>query len=86
MVLKTINNDYNVSEFNQYVSSDNDVIFSEVDIVIDMSIEEVENMNVGEFKLFTIGAGEYTYLFVDYELHEYYETNGMVKLVCIKRS
>lgn len=82
MYLKVLNAQYNLAEFDLFVTEVNGKYISIVEMLIECPIEEFEE---GVFKeSFFINVGKSTYAFSNFGVNEFYEVDNFVKLVCVK--
>lgn len=82
MTIKSYQSQYNLVEFHHYVNQVDDEIVNLVELLIDCPIEE---FNEHDFtSIFVIEDGRQHYVFSWYEVDEFYEEDGMVKIVLVK--
>ena len=69
-------------EFNCYFEETNEDIMSEIDLLVVANVSEIEQIYNSPF---LVEMEHQTYVFSDYKLWEFYETeNGLVKIICRK--
>lgn len=83
MKVKTYEAEYDLVEFNQYISHDLDKPTYVVDFVIeydDISFIEKDFENT-----FIIDTDNISYIFSDYKVNEYYKiSNNLIRIICVK--
>lgn len=80
MYITSLNRRYNLNEFNFHGSiSDSDAVYV-LELLINCSINEFEVPK----ETITIYDNEKSYTFEGFELNEWYEENGCVKVVYVK--
>ena len=82
MNLKTFNSEYNVVEFHHYINHVGDKVVNLVELLIDCPIEEFVEDDFTS--IFMIETDKHTYVFSWYAIDEYYEENGLLKIVLVK--
>ena len=82
MLLKNLNTNYNLSEFNLYIVENGDTCTSVIEMLVDCSIEEFEKNGLGE--TFFVETEKLTYVFSNFEINEAYKDGEFVKVVCVK--
>jgi len=69
-------------EFNCYFGEIGEDVNSEIELIIDANVDEIEKLYSSPF---LIEMEHHTYVFSGYELWEFYEVeNGLVKIICRK--
>jgi hypothetical protein len=81
MVLRFRNVEVNCEEFSSYVTSIGERVVSEITFLIDTDIEKIEEIYSDPFMIIT---PTYTTIFGGYALEEYYEEDGVVRIICRK--
>jgi len=82
MNLKTFNSEYNVVEFHHYINHIDDKVINLVELLIDCPIEEFVEDDFTS--IFVIETDKQTHVFSWYTVDEYYEENGLLKIVLVK--
>jgi len=82
MNLKTFNSEYNVVEFHHYINHVDDKVVNLVELLIDCPIEEFVEDDFTS--IFMIETDKHTHVFSWYTVDEYYEENGLLKIVLVK--
>lgn len=82
MLLKTYNTNYNLIEFDLFVNEIDGECVSVIEMLIDCSVEDFEKNGLGND--FFIETERLTYVFSGFEINEFYEEKGYVKVVCVK--
>ena len=73
---------YNIIEFNFLTTQINNKFISVLELLIDCEIDE---FNENDFTgIFIIETDNLTYVFDGFEVNEFYEENGFLKVVCVK--
>ena len=80
MYINSLDRRYNLVEFNFYGAGTNTVHV--LDLLLDCSIEEFEKNGLDNVVI--IEDGDQDHMFVDYEVNEYYEEDGYLKVICVK--
>lgn len=73
---------YNLVEFNFYVTHITDTTTCILELLINCSIEEFEENGLD--RVIIVEDGKKSYVFVGYEVNEYYEEGEYVRVVCVK--
>lgn len=82
MNLKTFNSEYNVAEFHHYINHVSDEIVSLVELLIDCPIDKFVEEDLTS--IFVIETDRQTHVFSWYKVDEYYEENGLLKVILVK--
>ena len=82
MYLKSFNSEYNVVEFHHYVNYVNDKVVNMVELLIDCPVDEFVEDDFTS--IFMIETDKQTHVFSWYEVNEYYEENGLLKVILVK--
>ena len=82
MYLKSFNSEYNIAEFHHYVTYANDKVANMVELLIDCPVDEFVEDDFTS--IFMIETDKQTYVFSWYEVNEYYEENGLLKVILVK--
>ena len=80
MYINSLERRYNLVEFSLYRAEGTTVYV--LDLLLDCSVEEFEEKGLGA--TVTIEDGDYLLTFKDYEVSEYYEEDGCLRVVCVK--
>ena len=85
MRIKSFENAYNLIEFNFYIDGAATECIEIVDLLFESSLNEFTDEVERDFeKRFDIEVKGKTYSFEGYEVSEFYEVNGLFKVVCEK--
>lgn len=82
MYLKSFNSEYNVAEFHHYVNYVNDKVVNMVELLIDCPVDEFVEDDFTS--IFMIETDKQTHVFSWYVVDEYYEENGLLKVILVK--
>jgi len=82
MYLKSFNSEYNVVEFHHYVNYANDKVVNMVELLIDCPVDEFVEDDFTS--IFMIETDKQTHVFSWYTVDEYYEENGLLKVILVK--
>lgn len=82
MQIKSFNSLYDLVEFHHYVNQVDGDTVSVLELLLDCSIEDFREDDFTS--IFVIEDHKQTYVFSWYQVEEYYEENGGVKVVCVK--
>lgn len=82
MYLKSFNSEYNVAEFHHYVNYANDKVVNMVELLIDCPVDEFVEDDFTS--IFMIETDKQTHVFSWYVVDEYYEENGLLKVILVK--
>ena len=82
MYLKSFNSEYNVVEFHHYVTCANDKVVNMVELLIDCPVDEFVEDDFTS--IFMIETDKQTHVFSWYTVDEYYEENGLLKVILVK--
>lgn len=81
MQIKSTNSTYNLIQFYLYISREDSLTY-DLELYLDCTIDD---FNEDDFtSLFVIETGQQDYVFSGYEVSEYYEENGLLKVICVK--
>lgn len=80
MYINSLDRRYNLVEFNFYGAVAQAVHV--LDLLLDCSVEEFEKNGLDA--VVVIEDGDQFYMFVDYEVNEYYEEDSYLKVICVK--
>lgn len=82
MYIKTFQNEYELCEFHHYVNVVEDEVVSVVELLINSSMDKLTE---NEFtSIFIIEDEKQNSVFSGYSVDEFYEENGMTKIVLVK--
>jgi len=82
MYIKTFQNEYKLCEFHHYVNVVEDEVVSVVELLINSSMDKLTE---NEFtSIFIIEGEKQNSVFSGYSVDEFYEENGMTKIVLTK--
>ena len=85
MRIKSFKNTYNLIEFNLYIDGAATKCIEIVDLLFESSLDEfTDEVEKGFEKKFDIEIEGKTYSFEGYKVSEFYEVNGLLKVVCEK--
>ena len=87
MIVKFMNEDVIAIEFNHSFIDIDGLVVQEINMLIDVDIDEVEEIFSPTFML-TESVENYSLIyqiFRDWELSEYFEEEGLVRIICIKK-
>ena len=82
MNILTCNGEYTLVEFNFFVNVINDTVVSSVELLLNCSIDEFVESDFES--IFVIEAEKQTHVFSQYVVSEYYEENGLLKVILTK--
>ena len=82
MYLKSFNSEYNVAEFHHYVTCANGKVVNMVELLIDCPVDEFVEDDFTS--IFMIETDKQTHVFSWYTVDEYYEENGLLKVILVK--
>ncbi len=82
MYIKTFQNEYEICEFHHYVNVVEDEVVSVVELLVNSSMDKLTE---NEFtSIFIIEDEKQNSVFSGYSVDEFYEENGMTKIVLVK--
>ena len=82
MNLKTFQNEYKLCEFHHYVNVVNDKIVSVVELLVNSAMDKLTE---NEFtSIFIVEGEKQNSVFSGYSVDEFYEVDGMTKIVLTK--
>ncbi len=82
MYIKSFNSEYNLVEFHHYVNHVDDRVVNLVELVLDCTMDE---FNEEDFtSIFIVETDTQTHVFSWYTVDEYYEENGLIKVMLVK--
>ena len=82
MYINFLEAQYNLVEFDLFITQDEGECISVLELLIDYPIEEFEEtMLEGTF---LIETDKLTYVFSDFKINEFYDENGLTKVICVK--
>ncbi len=85
MRIKSFENTYNLVEFNFYIDGAAIKCIEIVDLLFESSLDEFMNEVEKDFeKKFDVEIKGKVYSFEGYKVSEFYEVNGLLKVVCEK--
>ena len=84
MYIKSFNSQYELIEYHHYVNHVDDKVVNLVELIIDCPIEKFVEDDFTS--IFIIETDHQTHVFSWYEVSEYYEENGYLKVVLVKQS
>ena len=85
MQIKSFENTYNLIEFNLYVDGAAAKCVRVVDLLFESSLDRFTNEVEESFeKEFNVEIEGDTYSFKEYRVSEFYEVNGLLKVICEK--
>ena len=85
MQIKSFKNTYNLVEFNIYVEGAGAECIWIIDLLFESSLDEFTNEVEVDFEnRFDIEVGGEVYSFEGYKVSEFYEINGLLKVICEK--
>lgn len=85
MRIKSFENTYNLIEFNFYIDGAATECIEIVDLLFESSLDEFTDEVERSFeKKFDVEIKGKTYSFEGYKVSEFYEINGLLKVVCEK--
>lgn len=82
MYIKSFNSQYDLVEFHHYVNRVDDKIINLVELIINCSIEDFIEDDFTS--IFVIEEEKQTHVFSWYKVDEYYEENGLLKVILVK--
>lgn len=82
MYIKSFQTEYNLTEFHHYVNHVGDDTVNVLELLIDCPIEEFVEEDLTS--IFVIEDEKQTYVFSWYKVDEFYEVDGLVKVVLVK--
>lgn len=82
MYIKSFNSQYELIEYHHYVNYVDDKVVNLVELIIDCPIEEFVEDDFTS--IFIIETDHQTHVFSWYTIDEYYEENGLLKVVLVK--
>lgn len=82
MNIRTFQSQYELVEFHQYVNHVGDKVVNLVELLVNCPIEDFREQDFTS--IFVIEDEKQTYVFSWYEVNEFFEEDGMVKVVLVK--
>lgn len=82
MNIKTFNSQYDLVEFHHYINQVNDKTVNIVELLLNYPIDEFYESDFES--IFVIEEEKQTHVFSWYEVDEFYEEDGLLKVILVK--
>lgn len=82
MLIKSFNSQFNLDEFHFYMNEIGNETVCLLELLIDCPVDEFVEEEFGNVML--IETDEQSYVFSGYSVEEYFEEDGLLKVICVK--